>query len=229
MTEFRYRQFCPLARAAEILGERWTLLILRELSLGPQRFSDLRRRLDSISSSVLTDRLTRLEARGLLQQRALGPPAASTVYELAEAGRAAQPVLRELARWGTRFLLPAVEGDRLEPVWMRAALEAFARREATPARCLEIRLPDGEREVVMHVSGGPLGTRVHDRAERIDATLRAEPLALLGVLTGATDLRKGDSSACVEVRGDLEAAACLPQLFDLTESPLATPPRGESI
>ena len=67
MAEFRYRQFCPLARAAEILGERWTLLILRELSLGPQRFSDLRRRLDSISSSVLTDRLTRLEARGLVR------------------------------------------------------------------------------------------------------------------------------------------------------------------
>ena len=69
MAEFRYRQFCPLARAAEILGERWTLLLIRDFLLGPQRFCDLRRRLPDISPSVLTERLNRLEERGLIHRR----------------------------------------------------------------------------------------------------------------------------------------------------------------
>ncbi|MCZ6714198.1 MAG: helix-turn-helix domain-containing protein, partial [Deltaproteobacteria bacterium] len=106
MGEFRYPQFCALARATEIVGERWTLLIVRDLSLGPLRFSALRRRLSGVSSSVVSERLTQLERRGLLEQRMLQPPAASTVYALTQMGRALQPVLVELMRWGTRFMLP---------------------------------------------------------------------------------------------------------------------------
>ncbi|HSJ96046.1 MAG TPA: helix-turn-helix domain-containing protein, partial [Myxococcota bacterium] len=71
MSEFRYAQFCPLARAAEVLGERWTLLIVRELMVGPQRFSDLRRRLPGVSSSVLAERLDRLERRGIVRRAQL--------------------------------------------------------------------------------------------------------------------------------------------------------------
>ena len=75
MVEFRYAQFCPLARAAEVVGERWTLLIVRELLLGAKRFSDLRQPLAGVSSSVLADRLGRLEARGLVTRRETPPPA----------------------------------------------------------------------------------------------------------------------------------------------------------
>ena len=100
MPEFRYAQFCALARAAEIVGERWTLLIVRDLTLGPLRFSDLRRRLKGVSPSVLSERLTQLERRGLIERRVLGPPAASTVYELSEMGRALQPAMIELTKWG---------------------------------------------------------------------------------------------------------------------------------
>ena len=81
-TPFRYAQFCSVARAAEILGHRWTLLVLRELFLGPARFRDLRERLGSVSSSVLAERLRDLETRGVIAQRELPPPAGVAVYEL---------------------------------------------------------------------------------------------------------------------------------------------------
>ena len=104
MVQSRYAQFCPLACAAEILGERWTLLILRELCIGPQRFSDLRRRLPGISPSVLTERLERLEQREIVARRQLAPPTPASLYELTSLGRELEPALAELARWGTRFL-----------------------------------------------------------------------------------------------------------------------------
>jgi len=104
VADIRYAQFCPLTRAVEILGERWTMLLLRELIAGPQRFSDLKERLPGVSSSVLAGRLVRLEEKGLIAKRELPAPAASTVYELAEAGRALRPALIELLRWGMRFL-----------------------------------------------------------------------------------------------------------------------------
>ena len=100
MADFRYPQYCPLARAAEVVGERWTLLVLRELLLGPRRFSDLRRALTDVSTSVLADRLARLEERGLVAHRELDPPAGAAVYELSESGQALGPALLALARWG---------------------------------------------------------------------------------------------------------------------------------
>jgi DNA-binding HxlR family transcriptional regulator len=124
VTEFRYAQFCPLARATELLGERWTLLVVRDL-LTALRFSDLRSRLRGISSSVLAARLERLEARGLVAQRELPAPAASVVYELTEAGRALRPVIVELARWGLRFLLPPNPNDHTEPAWATLFAELF--------------------------------------------------------------------------------------------------------
>ncbi|MCP4005704.1 MAG: helix-turn-helix transcriptional regulator [bacterium] len=228
MAEFRYPQFCPLARAAEVLGERWTLLILRELNLGPQRFSDIRRRLGSVSSSVLTERLARLEARGLVQQRALAPPAASTVYELAAAGEAARPLLHELMRWGTRFLLPPVSSDQFEPSWMLAAVEAFALQTPTPAKRFELHLPDGDSELVMRVAGGASGTHLIDDAQPVDATVWAEPLVMLSVLAGLVDAARAQADGALRVRGDDSALCLLPDLFDLASSPLADLVRPQS-
>lgn len=155
MDAFRYAQFCPLARAAEILGHRWVLLILRELSLGPQRFSDLRRRLPGLSSSVLADRLAALEEHGVVARRQLGPPAASAVYELAEAGRALQPALVALTRWGARFVQPPLPGDHVEPDWLRLAVAAFARPGPTPERRFELLVRSGTGEALVRVAGGP--------------------------------------------------------------------------
>ena len=115
MPDHRYAQFCPIARAAEVLGERWTLLILRELFCGPQRFSDLARRLPGISSSVLAERLGRLEARGIAMRRELPPPAPATLYELTPLGSALEPLMLQLVRFGVRMLDAPRPEDHLEP------------------------------------------------------------------------------------------------------------------
>jgi len=134
VVDFRYAQFCPLTRAVEILGERWTILILRELFLGPKRFSDLKSALNGVSPSVLADRLARLEERNIVSRRELPPPAASIVYELDEAGRALRPLLAEMTRWGVRFMGAPDPADSFRPEWLLLGLQVFARtRSIDPA------------------------------------------------------------------------------------------------
>src|SRR5215813_9428854 len=104
MTQRTYNQYCPMAHSLDLIGERWTLLIIHNLFLGPKRFSDLLRGLPGIGTNILTDRLKSLEENGLVQNRFLPPPAASSVYELTPYGRSLEDVMIALARWGARTL-----------------------------------------------------------------------------------------------------------------------------
>ena len=128
MSNLHYPQFCALARAAEIIGERWTLLIIRELLLGPKRFGDLLDHLDGMSPTLLTARLTTLIECNVVRRTALPRPVNAQVYELTEIGREVQPAIRELIRWGGRFLFPPVPGDTFEPDWVMLGLDAIAKR-----------------------------------------------------------------------------------------------------
>ena len=133
MSNLHYPQFCALARAAEIIGERWTLLIIRELLLGPKRFGDLLDHLDGMSPSLLTTRLATLIKRNVVRRTTLPPPVSAQVYELTETGREIQqPAIRELIRWGGRFLFPPVPGDAFEPDWVLLGLDAIAKRSPVP-------------------------------------------------------------------------------------------------
>jgi DNA-binding HxlR family transcriptional regulator len=118
----RYDQYCPIAHALGLVGERWTLLVVRELAHGPLRYTDLADRLPGIGTNILADRLKELDAAGIVAKRKLPPPAASTVYELTEHGAGLRPVLHELARWGARSLGPPPP-DALEPGWLVHALD----------------------------------------------------------------------------------------------------------
>lgn len=215
MAETRYPQFCALARAAEVLGERWTLLIVRELLLGPRRFSDLRERLDGVSPSVLTERLGRAEELGLVRRSALPPPAASVVYELTEHGEALRPAVHALIRWGGRFLLPRRARERAEPEWMRLALAAMARRGASPSRTFVLRIREGRKEAVLHVAGGRGGTRVAaGEPTRADAVLTLDVPTLLAVAGGRLTLDRAVRSGVVKASGDLGALGDFGRLFD---------------
>src|ERR1700685_3017592 len=108
MTEKRsYGDSCGIARALDLVGERWALLVVRELLLGPKRFTDLRAGLPKVSADVLSQRLRELERIGAVQRRKLPPPAGVQVYELTDWGRELEPVLLALGRWGSRTDLPA--------------------------------------------------------------------------------------------------------------------------
>src|SRR5881275_2185355 len=119
----RYDQYCPVAHALSLVGERWALLIVMELMEGPQRYTDLADQLPGIGTNILAARLKDLEAAGVIEKRTLPPPAASRVYDLTDYGRELKPVMRELALWGARSLGPPTPEDELFPGWLLNPVE----------------------------------------------------------------------------------------------------------
>src|SRR5829696_8218104 len=110
MTHRSYNQYCGLSYALDMVGERWTLLIVRELIAGPRRFKDLLDGLPGISTNLLAERLRSLEQQGMIRRRTLPPPAGSAVYELTALGQALEQTLLELGKWGSQFVPPSTEG-----------------------------------------------------------------------------------------------------------------------
>ena len=106
-----YGDPCGIARALDVVGERWALLVVRELVLGPKRFTDLRTGLLGVSTDVLSQRLRQLEQAGVLRQVTLPPPGATRAYELTDRGRELEPVLHALGRWGSREPFPATDRE----------------------------------------------------------------------------------------------------------------------
>jgi DNA-binding HxlR family transcriptional regulator len=119
----RYDEYCPVAHALGLVGERWALLVVLELMRGPKRYTDLAENLRGIGTNILASRLRDLEAGGVVTKRTLPPPAASKVYELTDYGRDLRPVVRELALWGARTLGPPTHEDELFPGWLANALD----------------------------------------------------------------------------------------------------------
>jgi DNA-binding HxlR family transcriptional regulator/putative sterol carrier protein len=130
MPKRSYDQFCPAARALDVLGERWTLLIIRELLLGPKRYTDLVAGLPGIGPNVLAERLRHLQGAGVVERRTLPPPAASAVYELTPLGHGLRPVVLSLMTWGLHFLGAPRPDDSSNPGSLLQLLEAGADHDA---------------------------------------------------------------------------------------------------
>jgi DNA-binding HxlR family transcriptional regulator len=163
----RYDQYCPIAHALQVVGERWTMLIVRELASGPKRYTDLAGGLPGIGTNILAGRLRELEAQGLVAKHRLPPPAASQVYELTERGSGLKAVLRSLAHWGARSLGPPTADDELEAGWLYGALCTSAWGVATSG-AVEFRIGS---EVASLVDGEAVDGPVDDP----DAVVTAEP------------------------------------------------------
>ena len=129
-----YDQYCPIAHALELVGERWSLLIVRELLHGPKRYTDLAANLPGIGTNILAARLRDLERNGVVTRRTLPPPAASKVYELTDYGRELRPAMRELALWGARSLGPPTDKDELFAGWLANAMDIVMAPLAPPGR-----------------------------------------------------------------------------------------------
>ena len=125
-----YKQYCALARCLDLVGERWTLLLVRELLTGPKRFTDLLTNLPGIGTNLLAERLKELEGAGVLRRETLPPPAASAVYELTDTGRELEPGIVRLARWGLKTLGRPRQEDHLRPGWSLLALLSTFREDA---------------------------------------------------------------------------------------------------
>jgi len=179
----RYDQYCPVCHALGLVGERWALLVVRELLQGPKRYTDLLEGMPGIGTNVLAARLRELEAGGVVQKRRLPPPAASTVYELTEYGKQLEEPLYALARWGARTLGPPGKGDELAHDWGLNAFAALLDHEAARGvtETYVLRVPDGVYSVQLEDG------RVHVTAEAVgnpdlDAELSME--AFYGLASG---------------------------------------------
>lgn len=178
MSRRRYGQYCGLAQAADLLGERWTLLIVRDLLVGPRRFTDLRRGLVHVPTNILSARLKRLESEGVVQRRVLPRPAGSVVYELTDYGRDLEDVVLALCRWGARALGDPEPGEVVTADSTIVALRAAFRPEIS--RGLDI-------TVELRVADVVLGVRVKDQT--LEVADGAAPGADLAVETGGPALR----------------------------------------
>jgi DNA-binding HxlR family transcriptional regulator len=223
MSNLHYPQFCALARAAEIIGERWTLLIIRELLLGPKRFGDLLDHLDGMSPTLLTTRLTALIDCNVVRRTVLPRPANAQVYELTEIGREIQPAIRELIRWGGRFLFPPAPGDTFEPDWVLLGLDAIARRTPVPEISVGLVVTHGRKSAGFTVAGSDAGTAIRRGTVDCRGTLEAPFDAVLQIVGMNVALPDAVAAKRARVTGSMALVRKLPLLFDLADRPRIPP------
>jgi DNA-binding HxlR family transcriptional regulator len=205
----RYDDACGLAHAMELLGERWAMLVLRELAYGPRRFSELKADLQGISANVLTQRLTELEARGLVRKIKLPPPASVQVYEATDWGLEAVPVIASLGRWAARSPLhdPTLPMSHVSILMSFQTLISPERSRGLDIRaCFRL----GEATYVGHVHDGRFDVARCD-ANDCDVTFTGTPTEIAAVIHGGAPLDM------IRVEGDMELAKRFRTLFPLPE------------
>jgi DNA-binding HxlR family transcriptional regulator/putative sterol carrier protein len=207
-----YGDGCAVARALDLVGERWALLVVRELLLGPKRYTDLRRGLPNASPNVLSERLRELEDAGVIRRRKLPPPASSRVYELTEWGIELEEVVMSLGRWAARS--PNPPGDAPVASADSVILALRARFEAGAANGLhasyELRL--GEDRFRIDVADGEIKA-ARGTAHRPDATIETDPDTLSAVLWGTRTLAGAQRSRTMSIEGDMALVERFVRLF----------------
>lgn len=196
MTTRSYGQYCGLARSLDTVGDRWSLLIVRELLLGPMRYGELAASVGGIATNLLADRLRSLESSGVIERR-LGERG-GVVYALTSWGSQLRDAIDAFIRWSTPLMVSGPGGDAFEPRWLAVALEALLReRTAQPPAEVGIEVP-GLFMTLRIDSDGPHVVVQPDR--RPDTILRAEPEVVLGLAAGALPIDQ--ALALVSVDGD---------------------------
>lgn len=218
MPKRSYRQNCALALALDRIGDRWTLLIIRELLTGPARFKDLLANLTGIGTNLLAARLRKLEAAGLLRRTTLPRPAGSPAYELTTEGRKLEPALVALAEWGLQFLQGPRKGWLYRPGWAVLAMKAaFNPRAARGVReTYEYRIDDE----VFHarVEDGAL-TTARGPAWKPDMVLRTDAKTFLRLAIGELDASRAVRSGAVSVQGKPRTLARTARIFGVSKYP----------
>jgi DNA-binding HxlR family transcriptional regulator len=201
-----YDQYCPVAHACGIVGERWTLLVVRELLNGPRRYTDLLDGLPGIGTNVLACRLRDLEQAGVVHKRKLPPPAASTVYELTDYGRELEEAMYALARWGARSLGPPGPDEKLYPEWGVNALPALFNAEAARGLTETYVLAIGPDVFTAQIENGRLHSLVGG-AEEPDLRVETDMDTFFGLTTGTLSPDDALEAGRVRIEGDLAVLA----------------------
>ena len=196
-----YGQYCSVAKALDVVGDRWTLLIIRELLLqGPCRYTDLKNALPGIASNLLADRLRELERASLIRREEAGPPVATALFQLTDAGHELEPVLNALGGWGVRYMAQPGDGDEFRSHWFAFPASYFLHDRDPGGPPVTIELRAGGRPAVIEVSGGSVSVRVGS-VPAPDLVISGRPQPILGLLTGHLSVPEA-AALGVEVSGD---------------------------
>jgi DNA-binding HxlR family transcriptional regulator len=202
MKSRNYNQFCALAYALDFVGNRWTLLIIRELLIGPRRYKDLLDGMPGISTNLLSERLKTLEQQGILHRRILSPPAGSTVYELTSLGRTLEKSMLELGRWGSQFLPTSLERDALPSFGgIALAIKAFFHPEQAQGVNETYELHLGNEALQVHIKEGEIQVR-QGIALDADVVFHTDMRSYLGLFTGQIRPDEAISDGLIRIEGD---------------------------
>jgi DNA-binding HxlR family transcriptional regulator len=182
-----YHQFCALARALDVIGDRWTLLIVRELLIGEARYSDLLKGLPGIATNLLATRLTALEVAGLVRREVVPPPAAVTVFRLTPRGAALRPVIYELGRWAAPLMTPPRPGEHMRARWIALPIEMYLRDRTPKAGSVAVQIDGGDEPIVVVTKDGQVRART-GTIPRADVFITGPPALVLALLLGKVSL-----------------------------------------
>jgi DNA-binding HxlR family transcriptional regulator len=210
-----YNEYCAIAKSLDVVGDRWTLLVVRELAMrGKCRYTDLRNGLPGIATNLLADRLRELEQAGVVAREEAPPPIATTLFSLTERGEQLRPVLDELLRWGVPLMAEREPDDQVRSHWLAGALGEMLADGEPDRPPITIELQIGDEPIVVETRDGRVETRLGS-APTPDLTLAGEPTRVLGFLLGRLDLAAA-RDAGVRFTGSPEAIARLrTTAFDL--------------
>jgi DNA-binding HxlR family transcriptional regulator/putative sterol carrier protein len=222
MTTMRtYGDGCAIAQALDLVGERWALLVVRELLLGPKRYTDLRQGLPNASPNVLSQRLGELERAGVLRRRKLPPPAGSRVYELTEWGRGLEQTVISLGHWASRSPSGLASDAPVGVDSMILAMRARFDAEAAGGLRARFELGLGEERFRIAVGGDDIDV-ARGGADQADATIETDPDTLAAVLWGGRPLADAQRSGSMTIEGDVEVVDRFARLFPIPEPGTAT-------
>jgi DNA-binding HxlR family transcriptional regulator/putative sterol carrier protein len=212
-----YGQFCGVARALELVGERWALLIVRDLLVGPRRFTDLRQGLPRIPTNVLSDRLKELEQTGIVRRRVLPRPAASIVYELTEYGSQLEAVLVPLGLWGAQSLGEPRPDEIITVDSMITALRSTFVREAAHGQKVSYELRLGKVVIHARVEDGTVTVREGPLANA-DLAIEAGP-GIKDLMSGALSTADAVAGGSVRLTGDPALLERFVEMFRIPTRP----------
>lgn len=208
---FSYGQYCPVAKSAEILGDRWTLMIVREMTNGVTRFNEFHRGLPGISRSVLVERLRRLEGSGIVERR-------DAEYLLTDSGRALQRILSEMGHWAARWVLSDPTPKESDPDFILLGISRHVNAAAAPAEptVLEFELHGGRRRrrYWVVIESGDVSLCLKPPAFDTDLVIRCDARTLYRVYSGWMDYRAAIRSGAIELDGPRALVRAFPELME---------------
>jgi DNA-binding HxlR family transcriptional regulator len=213
-----YGEYCSIAKSLDVVGDRWTLLIVRELvERGPCRYTDLRNGLPGIASNLLAERLRELDQAGVIAREDAPPPIATTLFRLTTRGEQLRPVLDDLARWGLPLMAERKPTDAVRSHWLAAAIELMLTDRQPDAPPATLELQTGDQPIAIELRDGAIQTHL-GAAERPDATIAGPPTPIMGLLLGLLQLADAKAQG-ITYQGDDALLDRIGTETNLTPSP----------